>query len=130
MKLTVFLIFFAGWVLAQAPGPAPGADKTPAADKVPGALTLEQQVKFQTALKDFYVETTIANDLSGQFQRELSDKAKALQVEIARQGKTQNAAEDAVKAACPGEVVGLLAGKPECKPKAPAAAAPPAEPVK
>jgi hypothetical protein len=110
LRRTLISLALTAYALAQ----APKADK-------PSELTLEQQLKFQMSLRDFYLQTTIANDLSGQFQRELSDKAKAVQVQMAQQAQAQSAAQDAVKAACPGEVVGLLTGKPECKLKAPEA---------
>jgi hypothetical protein len=106
------LVWFAAWAILA--GVVIAQESKPK----PLELTADQKLAFQSSLTAFFQQTTAYNNLDAQFQRELTDRAKALQVGLQEQGKALQAAEDAVKAACPGELVGLREGKPECKPKA------------
>ena len=80
--------------------------------------TIDETVKFQTALAEWYKQLAQQNFLQSAFEHELTDTAKQLQAQIAQQQKIVAAAQAAITKACSGEVVGMSEYKPECKPKA------------
>jgi hypothetical protein len=91
--------------MGQTPIPLPGTNGAGAADiksadSIKPELSAEQKLAFQTALKDFYLRVAVTNNL---------------QVQVLKAQATQDQAQKAIAAACPGTVVGLESDKAECK---------------
>ena len=80
-------------------------------------LTMEQKLQFQTKLTEFYIKTATVNNLQAAFESELTDRAKQIRAELARQQMAKSAAEQALRSACPGEVTGLDKDAAVCTPK-------------
>lgn len=81
------------------------------------ALTLQQQLTFETALAAYYRQAALYNYAQSQFEGSLSDAQKALRSAMWQQGAAFSNAETSVGAACPGTVVGLHDGAAKCQPK-------------
>jgi len=87
---------------------AVGSEKAP--------MTPDQEIAFTRAERDYYQAKAAAWKLQAEFQRELTDRAKQLQVQLSQQQMAESAAEEALKAACPGEL-SMADDTPACKPK-------------
>lgn len=92
-------------ILASQDQPAPQAP----------ALTPDQKLAFETASKNLFAAKAKSWQLQAEFQRELSDRAKQLQVQLSAASMAESAAQEALKAACPGELSGVDKDAPECK---------------
>jgi hypothetical protein len=84
------MILLAVFVSAQQETPKPAPPK----------LTAEQDARFQSALKDYYIRVAVVNNI---------------QVQLLNAQNAANAAKAAIPAACPGQVVGLESDRAECK---------------
>jgi len=102
------------WAGAAVCGLALGLMGFAASDKV--AMTPDQEIAFTRAERDYYQAKAAAWKLQAEFQRELTDRAKQLQVQLSQQQMAESAAEEALKAACPGEL-SMADDTPACKPK-------------
>jgi hypothetical protein len=86
------------------------------AEVKPKELTAEQQLTFQTKLTEYRYQEATVNGLIAQFESELTDRAKALRAQLAKQQAVLGTFKESLRVVCPGELIGFDKDAPECVP--------------